>query len=125
MNERLARRLVRERSGGICEVCAIAYATNFHHRKNRSQGGRWTPENGLDVCGSGSTGCHGFITANPKLSYEYGWAVRSRMNPELVAVRLAGRGWTFLDSTGAYLPITADRPGPPVEAPPGGPGNHI
>jgi hypothetical protein len=122
MNQHLARRIVRERSGGICEVCAVAYATNFHHRKNRSQGGLWCPSNGLDLCGSGSTGCHGFITSHPKLSYEYGYSVRSGRDPARSPVRLARRGWTLLDSTGSYLPITTDLPDPPAESPSGGPG---
>jgi hypothetical protein len=108
VNERLARRIVRERSGGICEVCAVAYATNFHHRKNRSQGGGWCPSNGLDVCGSGTTGCHGFITAHPKLSYEYGYSVRMGLtDPAQVPVRLAGRGWTLLDPAGDYTSVYA------------------
>jgi hypothetical protein len=110
MNEREARRIVRERSGGICEVCGIAYATNFHDRKNRSQGGKREPANGLDVCGSGTTGCHGFITGHPKLSYENGWSVRSGGNPAEVPVRLPRHGWVLLDQVGGYTPAGEERP---------------
>jgi hypothetical protein len=118
------RRIMRERSGGICEVCAVAYATNLHHRKNRSQGGGHDPTNLLHLCGSGTTGCHGFITGHPKLSYEYGYSVRSRLDPAAVPVRLARRGWTVLDPAGGYTSVapTTDLPDPPAESPSGGPG---
>ena len=33
------------------------------------------PNNLMTVCGSGTTGCHGMIHANPEQSYAYGWLV--------------------------------------------------
>lgn len=66
MNESTARRLVRARSGGWCEPrladFCLGRAMSFHHRLRRSQGGPWTPSNGLDVCGDGTRGCHGALT---------------------------------------------------------------
>ena len=44
-DEREARRLLAERSDSVCEVCGNQAATNAHHRKNRSQGGRWEASN--------------------------------------------------------------------------------
>lgn len=100
--EKEARRLVRERSGGICEVCGKARATNFQHRKNRSQAGQWSASNGLDVCGSGTTGDHGYIHAHPAESYERGWSVHSWDDPSEVPVQ-TWRGWVLLDDEGSYL----------------------
>jgi len=99
--ERNARKVVRARSGGICEICGHAAATNFGHRKNRSQGGQWSASNGLDLCGSGSTGCHGHATVNPALARERGWAVLSTQDPAEVPVFLAGHGWVFLLEDGS------------------------
>jgi hypothetical protein len=66
-------------------VCAGA-ATNRHHRQLRSRGGLDTPENLMDVCGTGTTGCHGWIHANVTESTRLGWIVPSWENPELVLV---------------------------------------
>ena len=91
-----ARRLVRVRAGGRCEavvsaeVC-LGRATNFHHRKPRSLGGEWSAANGLQVCGSGTTGCHGWITANPAGARAKGWSVSSYADPALVSVHYRGR----------------------------------
>jgi hypothetical protein len=99
--EQIARRLVRERSGGMCEVCGVRPATNFQHRKNRSQGGQWSAANGLDVCGSGTTGCHGFIHANPAKSYAAGWSVKGAFDESSMPVR-TNRGLVLLDAEGGY-----------------------
>jgi hypothetical protein len=81
--EREARRIVRERSGGVCECCGRARATNFSHRKGAGQGGEWSAANGLDACGSGNaSGCHGFIHQNPDAACELGWMLRRHQVPE-------------------------------------------
>lgn len=87
------------RSDGWCEVCGLEYATNAHHRKNRSQGGVDQLSNLLHVCGSGTTGCHGDITVNPAKSYEAGWSVRSHADPASVAVVYRGQR-VILDDLG-------------------------
>lgn len=103
--ERAARKAVRARSGGTCEVCGRAPATNYQHRKNKSQMGGWCPSNGLDVCGMGNaTGCHGAIHQNPRVAYERGWSVRSAHDPSRSPVWLAGRGWSYLTSDGSVVP---------------------
>lgn len=54
------RMAVRARSGGVCEACHAAPATDQHHRQYRSRGGWHLIENLLDLCGRGNTsGCHG------------------------------------------------------------------
>jgi hypothetical protein len=103
-DEQEARRLVRERSGGICERCAAARATNFQHRQARGQGGPWTASNGLDVCGSGTTGCHGYMHAHPAESYERGWSVHSWDDPAEVPV-LTAQGWMQLNDDGSWTAV--------------------
>lgn len=107
--ERQARRLVRERSGGICEVCSAARATNFQHRKGRSQGGRWTASNGLDVCGSGTTGCHGYIHAHPDEACVKGWTVKSWDDERAVPVDLPAFGPVLLNDEGGWTAVEVAR----------------
>ena len=76
--ERTARRGTRTRSGGICERCGRRRACEWHHRKNRSQGGEWSLANGCDLC----TPCHSWIGDNPAASYTLGWLVPNGATPE-------------------------------------------
>jgi hypothetical protein len=100
MNEKKARELLAERSNGVCELCSANRATNAHHRKNAGQGGPWAPSNLLHLCGSGTTGCHGLVTREPKKAREQGWSVPSWGDPARTPVWLAWRGFVFLDDTG-------------------------
>lgn len=103
-DEKVARKLVAERSGGVCEVCGAMRATNFQHRKNRSQGGRWSASNGLHVCGSGTTGDHGRIHHSPSEAYSFGWSVKSWQDPAETPVRTA-YGWVLLDDEGSWTAV--------------------
>jgi transposase-like protein len=71
------RLAVRERSNGACERCDAARATDMHHRKNRSQSGKWHPANIVHLCAL----CHVEITANPKASRESGFSIRQHEDP--------------------------------------------
>lgn len=71
---------------GPCIVCGKP-SHNGHHRKLRSQGGGEEHWNILRVCGSGTTGCHGLIHANPEAAYESGLLVHSFDDPREIPVR--------------------------------------
>jgi hypothetical protein len=106
--ENEARRLVRERSGGVCELCGSQRATNFQHRKARGHKGPWTASNGLDVCGMGNAfGCHGYIHQNPDTASEYGWTVKSWDDERTVPVRTV-HGFVLLDDEGGYTRAVGD-----------------
>lgn len=106
MNEKQAREIVYARSEGVCEVCSQARATNWHHRQNRGRGkvGAWCPSNGLHICGSGTTGCHGDITTHPAWAREFGWSVPSWGDPAATPALIARWGWVFLSPTGDFTP---------------------
>ena len=94
------------RSGGLCELqiprqCLgaaplrvvelddgrrIAEAVNVHHRKDRQHGGTNDLWNLLHLCGSATTGCHGYVTQNPMVSDANGWTVPSWDDPSKVPV---------------------------------------
>lgn len=116
MSETRARRIVSERSGGVCElklpgICQ-GRATNYQHRKRKShcsRAERWSPANALHVCGSGTTGCHGYIHANPAEAHYEGWEVKSWDTPETVPVRL-WFGYVLLDDAGDWGSCSQERP---------------
>jgi hypothetical protein len=58
-----------------------------HHRKLRSQGDMGTLDNGVSLCGSGTTGCHGWVHAHPAAAYRLGLLVHSWDDPAQVPVR--------------------------------------
>lgn len=99
MNETTARRLVKDRAGLLCERCGYVAGAEFHHRKNRSQGGGWSAANALWLCGP----CHRYVTEHPDDAVTYGWACRAWMHPATEPVLLARHGWTYLDELGHYL----------------------
>lgn len=100
-----ARRLVRDRSGGVCEVCGVGRATNYQHRKARAHCTSeelWAVSNGLDVCGQGNaTGCHGLIHQNPEGAKRNGWTVPFWADPRRAVVyRRSER--VLLDDDGGF-----------------------
>lgn len=112
MSESMARELVYGRSSHWCEVrregTCLGVAGNWHHRK--SAGRVWTPSNGLHLCGSGTTGCHGWITEHPADAYKNGWMVRSSADPALAPVyawrpHATGPQWLLLDDYGGAVEI--------------------
>ena len=106
MDEARCRAIVRERSEGHCEVALAGIcrgqATNMHHR--RKEGRVWEPANVLDACGSGTTGCHGYIESHPTWANEEGlWLRAGDGTPDQVAVHMRwqnARSWWTLDNEG-------------------------
>jgi hypothetical protein len=105
--------LVDERDGYCCVRCgkSLYSALTFsrHHRRMRSHAfpGLHDPGNVIDVCGTGSTGCHGYIHAHPAESYAKGWLVRGTADTLSVDVPIltALHGWVLLDDDGNWTPI--------------------
>jgi len=84
-------RLVRERDKHACARCATTNQLTTHHRRNRGMGGsRWPginlPSNLLTLCGSGTTGCHGWVTDHPLGARALGLAVSMHADPATVPV---------------------------------------
>ena len=104
-----ARSLVRARDGHRCQRCGCSIVdapSSIHHRKLKGMGGSGlleSPENLIRMCGSGTTGCHGWAHGNPEQARAYGWIVRRLQDPADVPVQTY-HGWMTLDTTGGKTP---------------------
>lgn len=57
----------------------------------------------LHVCGSGTTGCHGYIESHRGEAYDKRWLLRQGADPSQ-AVWLYGHVWVTLTPDGGYNP---------------------
>lgn len=91
-----------------CVRCG-RYGVTLDHRQNR-QSGNTRPSNLQGLCGSGTTGCHGWKTGHPEDAVAAGFALERWMDPLLwparrkVGARLI---WVLYDDLGDYREITA------------------
>lgn len=112
--ERAAYKAVTFRDDNTCQRCLTASVPmNRDHRQNRSQGGRTVPSNLQLLCGSGTTGCHGWVTTHPKAALEQGWLVPGWADPlDYPAARwifTSGHwhlGWALYDNDGDWTEIS-------------------
>ena len=77
-----------------------------HHRKFRSRGGGDEVSNRVLLCGSGTTGCHGLVHANPKDARVLGLAVASWEDSRLIPIRHALYGDVWLDDRGGFSRVS-------------------
>ena len=105
------RQMILDRSAGRCEMCGgnlHVLAGSVHHRRPRRMGGDRRPEtslasNGLAICGSGTTDCHGRIEGSGRAqALEDGLILREGQRPGEVPVKLHV-GWVILTDDGRYL----------------------
>lgn len=100
------RQAVVARDGGLCVACGRAVAIvhddgtyhpvammSLHHRRLRGMGGRsvdHTAPNLVTACGSGTTGCHGRMHADPAWARSRGYIVPTGPDtPEMVPLIVA------------------------------------
>lgn len=108
--------VVWERDRGACSRCGKPLDRSqrgtqysIHHRSPRGMGGRreeWVnqPANLLLLCGSGVTGCHGWVETNRSEAMDTGWIVGRnwRVTATEVAVLHAIHGMVHLTDDGGY-----------------------
>lgn len=99
------RAVMFERARGCCEVCGCRLREkgwNAHHRAGRGMGGtrrEVTCADGLVVCGSGTTGCHGLIERERKWALDNGFLVSRWADAAAVPVLVRG-AWARLTPQG-------------------------
>lgn len=103
------RDIVAARSRGVCEGCLSARATEMHHRRFKSRGGKDEVSNLLHLCGWGNhTGCHGLAHSGIS-GTRRGWAIPSGLeHPSSFAYQDSNSQWWLLDNDGGRK--STDRP---------------
>ena len=98
--------MVDARDGEACVRCGRSLWSvpgSRHHRKPRSVAGvdeRHTAANLVLLCGSGTTGCHGWVHAHVTDAETHGWLLASCQDPEQVPVDTVRYGRVLLDLDG-------------------------
>lgn len=114
-----ARAIVRTRDGHRCQMCGASVLnipSSIHHRINKGSGGSALydrPSLLIRLCGTGTTGCHGWVTEHPRLAGTTGWLL-PRNNPNIDPTQepiLTINGWLLLDDLGDHTSTAA-----PLEA---------
>lgn len=105
---RRVRDAVVAREDYCCARCGKwAEGGSLHHRRLRSAGGKHTVPTLILMCGSGTTGCHGWAHAERMDALAEGFIVRGYEDPAERPVKVYGHGWVLLTADGRYLPSTA------------------
>lgn len=115
------KRIVRGRSGGVCEIDACGPATEFHHRRPKASGGTsvlWVNRaaNILHL----SLRCHlkaeGRLTGSSRVaSHRNGWLISHNGRKTAVTSKVLRRGgWVWLDDTGDWRPAPPETSNPPL-----------
>ena len=58
----------------------------------------------LQLCGSGTTGCHGWVHAHPARAYRLGYLVHTGKDPATIPVYYRTGGWQQLHTDGTRHP---------------------
>jgi hypothetical protein len=91
---------VEDRDLGWCVRCGLAVgdgSQSIHHRIRRSQSGSHQSDNLILLCGSGTTGCHGWVHAHPAAARDSGWLLKSNEDPLAVPVAYAAQAGGFTE----------------------------
>lgn len=104
----MERERVLRRAMESCERCGTwsGLAWSIHHRRPRKMGGTKQLErlsNLVLLCGSGTTGCHGWVEKHRTMAFGLGWLVHQWDDPAAVAVCRRGC-WVLLTDDGGIVP---------------------
>lgn len=110
--------LIVTRDDHRCAACGVRVNGergrdwSVHHRKPRGMGGTKdpavsSPANGVILCGSGTTGCHGEVEANRGNAMVEGFLISRNgvQVPSEVSIEHAVHGYVYLDDDGGYSAV--------------------
>lgn len=92
------RERVHSRDGRFCARCdrsIVDYPASIHHRFPRRMGGTKNPlsndlRNLVTLCGSGTTGCHGWVESHRAEAVSQGWLIHGYADLDEPMQRLDG-----------------------------------
>lgn len=115
---RRIRELVDRRDGDTCRRCGLpTWGDDFsrHHRIPRGAGGSALVDrvsNIVKLCGSGSTGCHGWVESHRADAEILGYLLpklNPGIDPENEPIFVHEHGWVLLGDNGSITPCAAPR----------------
>lgn len=100
------------RDNSACVRCGAGrsmFGLNVHHRTPRGMGGSKDPLlslpcNLITLCGSGTTGCHGWVESHRDAAARFGYLVPRGVDPATVPVMYADGYWWLLGVDGSRRP---------------------
>lgn len=115
-----AREAIYGRTDHRCAGCRTPSGLNAQHRRARGMGGSSNaglghPANGLALCGSGTTGCHGWTEANPAVAALLGWRLTPGEDPLEAPYYDAVLGWRRVLDDGSHAYVHDDELDRPLE----------
>jgi hypothetical protein len=90
----------------MCGRSIVDFPSSIHHRINRGSGGSAKLERPsllIRMCGTGTTGCHGWVTNEPRQAGKWGWLLPKNnpdIDPEQERILLYD-GWHILADDGS------------------------
>lgn len=114
-----AEQLIVGRDGGACARCGRqvahlnrGWAWSIHHRRPRGSGGTklaWVDQaaNGIILCGSGTTGCHGWVESHRVEAMQAGLLISQNgvWQAEDMPIEHVLFGLVYLDNEGGWAPV--------------------
>lgn len=95
------------RNGYKCEKCGddFLWGVSVHHRRPRMMGGSKNellhlPANLIALCGSGTTGCHGWVESNRDKARELGYLIMKVESAEDIPFCDNSGKWWKIDNLG-------------------------
>lgn len=118
-----ARAAIYSRDDHRCIACGRSSPLTAHHRTARGMGGTsrvdlGSPTNGLTLCGSGTTGCHGWVEYHRTQAVALGWLVPEGVDPATRPYLDRTYGWRLPlhDGLAVYVDAIEDVPEPVRDA---------
>lgn len=111
---RKTRAVVLQRAEGRCERCGIpldGFFYSIQHRRARGMGGSKLPGTNLPgnlvaLCGSATTGCHGWTESHPTEAWVVGLRVGQSEDPTKRALKRLDE-WVLLADDGTFRVVRA------------------
>lgn len=107
---KFTREVVLERDGYQCVSCGVnvmGKLYSIHHRIPRGMGGTRRPEvnlpaNLLLLCGTGTTGCHGWVESHRMQARDWGYLIRRDTAKPSWEPVFTANGWRRFDDEGGW-----------------------
>lgn len=105
-----------------CERCKGEFnlaGVSIHHRRPRMMGGSKNqelhkPANLIALCGSGTTGCHGWVESHREQARTFGYLIQKVESAQEIPFKDLSGNWWLIDNNGQKTQLDTIRDMPDV-----------